>query len=66
MMMPKFETQYAVLQLLRLVLINIRRYGTRIVIGGDFNSNVRSPQWSDELDVAEQWGSGLPGAQRAT
>ena len=34
--------------------------------GGDFNSNVRSPQCSDELDVAEQWGSGLPGAHGAT
>ena len=38
----------------------------RIVIGGDFNANVGSLQWSDEQDVVGEWGSGLRNARGAT
>ena len=50
----------------QLILNNIHRSGARIVIGGGFNANVGSLQWSDEQDVVGQWGSGLRNARGAT
>ena len=50
----------------QLMLNNIHCSGVRIVIGGDFNANVRNLRWSGELDVVGQWGSGLRNARGAT
>ena len=59
----EIETMY---ELLQLILNNIHCSGARIVIGGDFNANVGSLQWSDEQDVVGEWGSGLRNARGAT
>ena len=59
----EIEAMYEILQL---ILNDVRRSGARIVIGGDFNANVGSVQWSDEQDVVGQWGSGLRNARGAT
>ena len=59
----EIETMY---ELLQLILNNVHCSGARIVIGGDFNANVGSLQWSDEQDVVGEWGSGLRNARGAT